>query len=239
MSLTRLEMVNEVLDTVNRSSAATTRSGVTLSDMAVRWLNRAQRQLARRYDMLFKTSTASTVASQQTYAFPDTLRAVFSVKLEDGLNSRKLKCVMPWAFDKRVPKPDEDTEERPTYYIPYKASNQFDLYRIPDDAYTLRMRHSSWPADLSSDSSVSDYWDAYIDVDDVLITLAVAAAFRFYQELIDARDWNKRGWEAARAVWLAERESFPDWAPSGEDPMYAEVSLTGEYYNNPFMRSSP
>lgn len=235
MALTRLQMANEVLDNLSRDGSATTRSGVTLSTMAVRWLNRAQRQIARKYDMLFKTSTSSTVDGQQTYSFPSNLRAVFSIKLESGINSRKLTCVMPWEFDNLVPLPSNDTETISKYYVPYKASNQFELYKIPDAAYTLRMRHSIWPTDLATDSSNTDYAAFNIDLDDALIFLATSYGFKYLQELVDARSWRKDGWDRVEEVWMAERESFPDWAPSGRGFTVGVYAPPGEYYNNPFI----
>lgn len=240
MSLTRLEMANEVLDNLARDGSATTRSGTTLSDLAVRWLNRAQRQVARRRDMLFKISTSTTIDGTQTYAFPSNIRSVFSIKLEDGANSRKLACVMPWEFDSRVPLPSNDTETIPRYYIPYKASNQFELYKIPDAGYTLRMRHSYWPTDLASDSTTSDYHTANIDLDDVLIFLATSYGFKYLQELVDARSWRKDGWDRLQEVWEAERHSFPDWAPHGTGFGVSGMGTSyGEYYNNPFFYEEP
>lgn len=239
MSLTRLQMANEVLDNLGRDGSATTRSGTTLSDMAVRWLNRAQRQVARRYDLIFEQSTATTLDGIKTYAFPSNVRSVFTVRLEDGVNSRKLTVVMPWEFDSRIPKPDVWTESKPWYYIPYKASNQFELYPIPDSGYTLRMRHSSWPTDLAADASTTDYSSFNIDLDDVLIFLATSYGFKYLQEIVDARSWRSDGWDRMKEVWIAERNSFPDWAPSGSGFSVTHgYNPRGEYYNNPFVASA-
>lgn len=238
MALTRLQMANEVLDNIGRSSTAETQSGATMSDMAVRWLNRAQREIARRYDLLFKISTATTVASIQTYSMPSNIRSLYSMVVEDGLESRKLICVMPWEFDRCVPKPSEATTGRPDYYVPYKLANQFELYRIPDAAYTLRMRHSIWPADLSADGSTSDYDTLNVNIDDVLVCIATSYGWKHLQELTDAAKWYKDGMDQIERVYISERHSFPDWAPAGVGFITGAPASVGEYYNDPFVKES-
>ena len=96
MALTRLQMVTEALDNMSRASTGTMRSATTLATMGARWVNRAQVEVARKYDMLFKPSTASTLADTQTYAFPSNLRALYTLTCEDGTNSRcVLVCELP------------------------------------------------------------------------------------------------------------------------------------------------
>ena len=237
MALTRLEMASELLDNIGRLGSSTTRSGATMSTMSVTWLNRAQTQIARRYDMLFKISTASTVASTKDYALPSNVRCVFSHRLEDGLNSRRLIPLMPWEFDRVYPKPNEITTGRPDFYIPYKTTNTFELFRIPDATYTLRMRHSVWPSALSADGSTSDYQTSGIDLDDAIISLGTSFGFKYLQELVDSATWKKEALEEARRVWLEESSSFPDWVPVGRGFTGAESSIAGEYYNDPLVWS--
>jgi len=233
-------MSGEVLDNLGREGSAETRNGTTLSDMSVRWLNRAQLQAARKYNILFKTSTATTVADVQTYTFPATLRSLYSLRLENGIESRKLTCIMPWDFDKAVSKPDEDFTSTPTYYIPYKATNEFELYRIPDDTYTLRLRYSMWPADLALDASTSSYQVAGIDADDATIALATSYGYAYLQELVDATKWREAGWMLWKMISDATRDIFPDWAPREMGfSIYDSQELPGEYYNNPFVLRGP
>jgi hypothetical protein len=143
--LTRLEMQTEVLDNLTQSAVMTTANDVTLAEMAQRWLNRAQTRIARMHNLLWDEQVVSTVASQQRYSFPALLRSVQSIRLEDGMNSRKLTCVMPSAFDSYYPKPDVETTGKPSIYVPYENTGTFELFRIPDASYVVRLRCSLYP----------------------------------------------------------------------------------------------
>jgi hypothetical protein len=238
MALTRIQIITEALDNLSRLGSGTTRSSTTLSTMGARWVNRAQVEVARKYDMLFKTSTASTLASTQTYAFPTNLRALYTLICEDGTNSRKLKLLMPWQFSKLVAKPSEEPTNRPGFYVPYNYSNQFELFPIPDAAYILRMRHSCWPTDLSTDAATSDYHVYGIDLDDVLVYLVTSYGYQWLQELVDAKYWRDQAMLRLKEVYTAERDSFPDWDPKGEG-FSTESTYIGEYYNDPFVIKEP
>lgn len=239
MALTRLQMSNEVLDNLGRAGAGTSVSGSTLSTLAARWINRAQTRFARKYDILFRISTATTITSQQSYALPTNLRALYSFRLEDGLSSIKLNLVMPWEFDDYYPKPNEHTTGRPSLYIPYKSTNTFELFRIPDTGYTMRIRHSIWPAELSSDGATTDYQAASIDTDDILIAYATYFAFKYLQEFTDAATWRKEGDELAEDVWMQEQKAFPDWMPVARGFNARNRVVLGEYYNDPLIMRDP
>lgn len=239
MALTRLQMATEVLDNLSRAASGKTRSDTSLSTRVVVWLNRSQRIISRRYDFLFKESTATTLASQKSYAFPSNIRSLFSIRLENGTLSRKLECVMPWEFDIAVPKADVYNTYQPFFYVPYKQSNTFELFHIPDQAYTLRMRHSIWPTDLSTDSQTSDYAASNIDLDDIIIQFSTAEGYRWLQEWEDAKAWSQIGYTNLKEAYRAECDSFPDWAPRGGSPSVSSVYLSGEYHNNPFIMESP
>lgn len=238
MALTRLEIVTEALDNLSRVSTGTMRSATTMATMGARWVNRAQVEVARKYDMLFRTSTASTVASTQTYAFPTNLRSLYTLVLEDGTNSRKLKCLMPWEFQKLVAKPSEEPTSHSSFYVPYNHTNQFELFPIPDAAYTLRMRHSCWPTALSTDGATSDYHTYGIDLDDVLVYLITSYGYQWLQELVDAKYWRDQAFSRLVEVYQAERDSFPDWDPKGKG-FSTSPAYIGEYYNDPFVIKEP
>ena len=236
MSLTRLQMANEVLDNLSRGSDSLTRSGVTLADRVVTYLNRAQVEIGRKYDFLFKESTASTMPSQKTYALPVNINALYTIRVEDGLDSRKLTCVMPSDFDRFIPKPDATVvERRPDFYIPYKTSNQFELYPIPDASYTLRVRHSVWADNLLTDSSTCDYTVAGMDVDDVLISLATAYGWKWLGELVDAAAWRKEGLDTLKEVYKNSISGFPDWSPVGKGfkSGYSSGGFVERTFNDP------
>lgn len=232
--LTRTLLVDEVLDNLTKRSTATTVSAKTLSTMAVRWLDRAQYRIARRHSLLFRIATAATVTSQQSYSFPSNIRSLYSIRLEDGNDSVKLGIVMPWEFDSLVPKPNTQSTGRPDWYIPYKASNTFELFRIPDAAYTMRMRYSFWPTELTSDAQTSDY--SYMD--DVLVAFATMYGWQWMQEYKDRDAWLKFAEEELAGAIKAEIDAFPDWMPVGRGYSATEPPL-GEYHNNPFIMRDP
>lgn len=235
-SLTRTQIENEALDNIAKSGLLTLQSQTTLATRMTTWVNRSQQWIARRSDLLQYIESASTVANQQFYAFPNNLRKVYGMKLEDGLNSVKLTCMMPWEFDRKVPLPSSITKGRPYFYIPSKNTGQFELFPIPDKIYTLRLRHSVYPSDFTSSTAVSQF----TGLDDALVGYATMFGFRWLQELKDATDWQK---EADSIVsWVEENQDdqnqFPDWSPASEGFSSVDSEFTGQYYSNPFIRDS-
>lgn len=238
MALTRLQMVNEVLDNLARANTALTRSGTALSDRVVVWLNRAQTYILRDYDILFKRSTTSTVASQQTYAFPSDINAIYSMTIQNGTSSWKLTCMLPWEFDRYVANPSADVSTQSRIYVPYKTTGDFELYPIPDAVYTLNLRYSAIPTELAADSSVTDYSALGIDVDDILIKYATAEGYKYLQELIDSAKWEADAKSSAKKMYASLR-GYPDWSPLGNGfpgPKYSEYRVS-DYWNNPFIMS--
>lgn len=234
--LTRTQIENEALDNIAKSGVLTLQSGTTLATRMTLWANRAQQWIARRADLLQFTSSASTVASQQSYAFPSGFRKIYGMKLEDGLNSRKLTCLMPWEFDRQVPLPSSMTTSQSWFYVPYKNTGTFELFPIPDAAYTLRLRYSLYPSDFTAASATSQFTGC----DDALIAYATMFGFRWLQETKDAQDWMKTGDEIVAWVKenLEEAQQFVDWAPASEGFSALDGELTGQYYNNPFVRDA-
>lgn len=233
--LTRSQLVSEILDNVSKASTTPTRSGVTLETMAIRYLDRAHITIARKEDFLFNIRTASTTADQKDYAMPSDIKALYSLRLENGLSSIKLTVAMPWEFDRLVPKPNELTTGQPDWYVPYKSTNTFELFRIPDAAYTMRMRLSYWPAAMSSDAQTSDY----SNMDDVLIAYATSFMYRWLQEYADAETWKAHADGLFEDASKAERDSLPDWATRPRGFSTAPPASIGEYYNDPFIFGDP
>lgn len=229
--LTRAQMVNEVLDNVAKSSTAPTKSGLTLTTMVIRYLNRAQLKIARNQDLLFAVATATTVASQQSYALPTNLRSLYTLRLENGLQSVKLNVAMPWEFDALVAKPNETTVRQPQWYIPYKSTNVFELFPIPDAGYVMRLRYSYWPTTLTTDAQTSDF--KYMD--DVLIQYATGHLFYFLQEYDDSKRWFELANDSFKGAIEVEKNFLPDWAPKGKGFTTNAPRSVGEYYNDPLV----
>ena len=235
MALTRTQLVARVLDSMGRSGTGTSRSGVAYSTLAIDWLNFAQYRIARRYDFLFRTSTASTIASQKCYAMPSAVKTIYGITLQNGSSSRKLTMVLQEDFDLYIPYPENATTGTPNWYVPHKTTNEFDLYRIPDAAYTLQMRFTYWPTELTSDAQTSDF----SHMDDVLIAGAVHEGYLFIQELGDATLWEgiytKRLQEAYDSF-----NDYPDWYVQSKGFSSTPMSYgVGEYYADPLVFQQP
>lgn len=233
--LTLDEMSAEVLDNLTQQGSMTTANNVTLSTMATRWLNRAQIRVARMHDLIWVEQTSSTTASQQRYAFDTKLRSVHSLRLEDGTDSRRLTLVMPGKMDSLFPKPDEQTTGTPTIYTPFENTNTFELFKIPDATYTIRIRCSLWPTTLSTGTQVSDF--TYLD--DVLIAYATMYGYQWLQEMNDSKFWKGVGNDELKAQINAEVSRFPDWVQVREGFSGGMTTYVGEYYNDPFVLRSP
>jgi hypothetical protein len=228
------QLVDMVLDNLGRSGEATTRSGTTMSTMALRWLNFAQWMIAREEDLLYDERTSSALDGRQHYDFPSDTRAVFSLRVEDGLSSKKLICEMPSNMDKYVPKPNETSEGLPDYYVPFYTNKTFELYRIPDATYVLRLRMSYWPTDITLTT-----YSSYTRMDDALVAYAVSLGFKYLQELEDAAWWEKEAAKVLGRCIKAEREFLPDWEPEYLGFTVYPPQSVGEYYNDPLQRTSP
>lgn len=232
--LTRTQIEQEILDNAAKSGALTLQSGTLLSARITTWVNRAQLWIARRADLLQATATSSTVASQQSYAFPSNFRNIYTLKLEDGLMSRKIQCILPWQFDQKIPLPSVMNEERSWFYVPYKDTGTFELFPIPDDVYTVRLRYSYYPADFTSATATSEYTNC----DDAIVAYGTMFMFRWLQELKDAAVWEALGNQIVDSnnKLSTEAEQFVDWAPvyEGYSAQNGD-SFIGDYPNNPFV----
>jgi hypothetical protein len=234
--LTRQQIENEALDNAAKSGALTLQSGTLLSSRITTWVNRAQLMIARRSDLLQATATMSTVANQQTYSFPSNFDSIYTLKLEDGLESRKVTCILPWQFDKEIPLPSSMVSERSWFYVPYKSTGTFELFPIPDDVYTMRLRYSYFPTDFTSSTGVSEY----SNLDDAIVAYTTSLIFQWLQELKDASTWRKIGDEIVDITTkkASDEEQFIDWAPIAQGySASAESSFVGDYVNNPFVTS--
>ena len=234
--LTRTQIEQEALDNAAKSGALTLQSGTLLSSRITTWVNRAQLMIARRSDLLQATATMSTVASQQSYSFPSNFDNIYTLKLEDGLMSRKVTCILPWQFDSAIPLPSSMNSERSWFYVPYKSTGTFGLFPIPDAAYTMRLRYSYFPSDFTSATAVSQY--TYLD--DAIVAYATSLMFQWLQELKDAAMWRKIGDDIVDTMQEKSRdeEQFVDWSPAYQGFTSASDStFVGDYTNNPFVTS--
>jgi hypothetical protein len=144
---------------------------------------------------------------------------------------------MPETVDRFAPKPDSLTTAIPVFYIPRKTENNyyFELFRIPDNTYTMRAYYSFWPTPMDEDTDKSDY--NYLD--DAIIAFATAYGYGWLQEMKDYRFWEQRGMDFLEEQLEAEEGSFPDWMPKGRGFSIRDPEFINDFYNDPFIFSDP
>ena len=230
MAMTGTQFIDEV-----RSNIKRTEDGVA-STRIMLWVNWAQSQIAdwHTYEEMGRVLTGSTVANQKRYGFPDQMKDIMSMTLQDGASSSKLTYVYYREFDAKVPRPEQTTTGRPNWYVDF--GTQFELYRIPDTVYTLNLRASIYPTDyaVSTTSTAS----ALVRKDALITAVATMFGFLSLRELEDATYWKN---EVAKPLFIASLETDHrdvDWTPiaRGFDTRAERIS---DYANNPLVQQMP
>jgi hypothetical protein len=235
-TLTRLQLVTEICDIVGKSTSASSVSGSSLQTRVQNYLNFAQRRIARAQnfsELLDWKTNAATVASVKRYPLEtgtNTLgltnpKDILSVLIIDSENSRRLEPIGYRSFDRKFPRPENYSEGRPSYYLRY--GEYLELFRIPDDVYTVSIRYSKWPTVLSNDSQVSDFTGK----DELLIAAGVLETYLALEEYTDAATWMQKFMGLLRDSVLDESE--PDWGPVAETFGKNAVPIIGEPWASP------
>ena len=240
MALTRAQMVVEICDVVGKSAAAASVSGALLADRAVNYLNWGQRRIARHYDFYELNALsliATTVTSIKTYPLSDgtnnlglaRIKDIGSIRLIDGASSLKLDRWQYRKFDHHFPYPENYSTARP--YIYTRWANNLEFFRIPNAVYTLHIRYSLWPQELTSDAQVSDYTNK----DELLVTAGVLEAYLALQEYADVKVW----WEKFIGLLKdgVEAEGDVDWEPEAEPHNMNAGYHSGEPWLDPYGES--
>jgi len=209
-----------------------------LDDRLTIMLNLAQMRIARRnrWEELETLNTDNLTYNNDDddrfLAKPANTRDIHSFVLLDGANSRKLKRRSPRMWDAIVAKPEYFSRGRPSHYVLYREI--IELFRMPDSAYSVRLRISLWPTSFS-DSSPTATSD--LDhKDDMLIALSNSYAFSTLGDTERAgRWWVIYSNMLKDALREEEQEADLDRLPEAE--MRAEV-MQGEPWLDPFARSS-
>ncbi len=227
MGMTRLEMQVEIRDNINRDA-----SGFSASKINNR-INWAQDYLSdlHTYEEMRETFTGATVADQRKYGFPPRMKDIFSMTFQDGAGSRKLTYAQARNFDEKIPRPLTVGTGRSEYYVDYGVN--FELYRIPDAIYTLILRASIYPTDLSSDSAESDLKRK----DNLIISIATVFCFWSLKEVEDASYWGSQLIPPLYEASLTSDHNAEDWTPvtRGFGGSGGETSVRGDWWKSPFV----
>ena len=229
-TLTQTELQDEVRSALGGRTDLDSRMtrGLNLSQMRIARLSRWEE-----LEAIYTGSTAytGTPADDKFLALPTNLRDVYSVRLIDGTNSRKLTRLTNRIWDRRIPAPEALATGRPRYYTLHR--NVMEFWKVPDAAYSVTIRAVEWPtAFTTSDlSAVSDLDQK----DDMIIALTTSW---FYMTLGNEEMANK-WWRIYRNMAIAagaEESEKPDLdvlpnagVSSGGTP--------GDYYADPFVTS--
>jgi len=199
-----------------------------LDSRLVRFINFAQDMICRQFEFpeLEQKTTDTVSKGDETYSLSSRPRSIRSVRLLDGTLSRKLEYIPVRSWDMLIPKPDEWTQERPTHYTYYQ--NKLELWRIPNDTYTIVIRWSKWPTTLSADEDKSDYDNK----DDIIIALATSWAFKSLGDKERMYFWANAAWDQLESAILAESQQ-----PDREIVPIPEIKTAlGEYWKDPFIK---
>jgi len=197
-------------------------------------INLAQQRLARihDYDEMEVISTAvisNTSSTNDKYLTLPDKREVFSIVLLDGANSRKLVQRAPQFWDRRIPMPEYWSRDRPQDYIIW--GNNIEIWPLPNATYTLRVRWSKWPTDLSAATDTSQFNQK----DEILIELALVYA---YNSLGKEEDAAKHNAALGRLMLEAQQKdnTHPDLNITSSAGDIQVQGFSGTPWLDPFIR---
>lgn len=241
-AMTRAEMVSEVANIIGRDATTYSADGSTLYSTRIKqWLYWSHLTMARAYafpeldadPIDYTLSTSTNVYTFTTLALTR-IRQILGVRIIDGTNSRKLTQKLYRTFEEDYPNVAADSAQKPCEYTIY--GRRIELDRLPDSAYTMRIRINQFPDDFASDSDTSDY----LQKDDVIVAGAVVHAYISLQEIEDAKAWASifAGRLQAAVSLVSEPQ---DWEPEGRAfGMNGRASYPiGGYEANPLVMFNP
>ena len=237
MAMNRDQLVTEICDTVGKAEAASSVSGATLQTRVRTYLNWAQKRIARSYNFHeLNTLNTTAVTVDGTLRYPLTtgtsnlgltgIKDINSIRLIDDANSRKLVRWSYRKFDQYYPQPTNYATARPRLYA--RWGDFIELFRIPNDEYSLYIRYSKWPTDFSTGGQTSDYSNK----DQLIYTAGVLETYLALEEYTDVAIWMVK--YRGRLTDAIRVEGDVDWAPEAE-PHDARVSYdSGEPWLDPY-----
>lgn len=205
----------------------------------------AQLRVARIHDFdelrMQATVTAAITSSKEddkVIVFPTLantrIRKIYSMRRMDNVGSRlseRLIRVLTKKWDSFIPEPEFHSRSWPTHYTVWE-NNQFELWRIPDAAYDIKIRLSRWPysVETSGEGNPIDLEN----VDDLIINLSLSYAFWSLGRTDKAKDFFGIYRGLAKDA-LIEDTTDLDQAMAGHSMDSISASRG---YDDPFVRST-
>lgn len=227
MALTFTELQDEVRFSLGGRTDLDSRLG--------RAINMAQQRLAKIHDFdEFEINSTSTISNtgntSDKYITLPLKREIYSLVVMDGTKSHKLVQRTAQWWDRLITTPEYFSRDMPHSYTVW--NNTIEMFPMPDADYTLRLRWTKWPADLSSGSSTSEF----LRKDEILIELALVYIFRTLGKEQDAiTHWRMAELLIAEAKITDDNKPDLNIVPGPSDIEVAGMN-TNEYWNDPFYK---
>lgn len=245
--LTRAELRTEVNknlgDVLSGLSPANSAAAVARLNAA---LNLAQGWIARERE--FKELTlineqlivviGNPSVDRRTLDLPANIRSIYSIvyKQDSRARAHKLEYVQQRAWDQLVPYGYDLLTGVVTHYTIWYDGNEklnIEWYKVPDAPFTIEMRYSAYPNELSNETGKSEY----IKKDDLIIARATATMFRSRGALEDAAMWDGEANRLLRAAVLDDMRK-PDYQPRPRGASDANSNQIN-YWQDPFVKENP
>ena len=213
-----------------------TGSDILIAEEAINQACHAMAEINNFEELLVTDLTnAKTVIDQKRYHLvTDWLltrpKDILSIVLHDDFNSRKLSFMPTQHVDTILPYPEGITTGKPSVYN--KQGDYVDLFILPDAVYDLYIRYYQWPLVLVNDSDEC----SYTNQDSLVIAIARDIFIALRSKLpLDTIMKAKMYMKTA----LGDDRVDPDEMPVARGfNSSGKVRYTGEYWNNPFIRST-
>ena len=157
------------------------RTDKTRAGDLIPWANLAQMRITRAHywdeldrNQPIQVTPSGVPATDKIYTNTTAIRDIQSVRFHEDAypnQARKLTYIPVRDWDKIIPSGEELSTGTPTHYTYYADNIEF--YRVPDQAWTMQIRWTLWPAEITDDSSYPDLQEK----DDLIIYLALSYGF--------------------------------------------------------------
>lgn len=202
-------------------------------------INQAQKIIAMVQDftelMVEDKTNAKTVASTKSYHITTDLGLVrpkdlYTIRLMDTTNSRKLTYVPFQMLDRDVPYTEQVATGKSKWYT--RRGMYIELFPIPDDAYDLYIMHSQWPTPLAADADETDF----VNIDHVIVALGTDIA----NDILEGTnsDWMTKA-QGYLGISIKEENYKPDTVLVAQPfNCGGGVRYSGEPWNDPFTKQT-
>lgn len=238
---TQAQFLTIIGDGLGKSLNATSLSGALLQNRLIDFLNWGQERICRAYnfdELNILNTSVMTIEGQLSYPIIGSSgggwnltlpKDIESIRLIDDQNSIKLERFHVRKFDQKFPYPTNFAFQDPRIYC-LRGLN-VELFRIPDQAYSLYITYPAWPTPftIANTTQVSDFYYK----DQLIITASILEGYLHFAEYDQVKVW-----EAEFQLKLKEAihaEGDIDWEPHASEFKSAKGGYqSGEPWLDPY-----